>query len=523
MKIEIYDMTLREGAQTAGVIFTDYEKLKIISELDRLGVDCIETGFFGADSADALAGLCKKASDCRAALSVLCQTRRPGKKASEDTVLTELAESGFGVCAVVGKASVSQVEQILGTTPEENIEMIADTLRFLRSKGKRTVFDAEHFFDGYAENPEYARRVVRAAAEAGADTVVLCDTNGGMLPDVIGYTVEGIKKEFPDVKFGIHCHNDTGMADACSVASVIAGVQHVQCTVMGLGERCGNASLSTTVPVLQEKLGFSCIPKECMSLMSETVRDVCQIANIGFDEDAPFVGGHAFMHKAGLHIDAVKKFPASFEHIVPETVGNSRSYIVSELSGRAAITEMLEGTVCGITKDSPETARVIEALKNAEASGCQYDSSGASLKLLTGYALGKFKKPFEILDYKLLFSADADPSSRWSAIVKIYDGETEQLRVGEGDGPVNALDIAAHLALRHRFPCIGNVRMIDIKARIDKNDVNASASTVRVFVEYGDGESTWRTMGASTDIIAASWQALVDAYEYIILSEENLI
>ena len=521
MKIEIYDTTLREGAQGAGVVFSDYEKQRIIAELDSLGIDFIEAGFYSPGSAASLLPLPSRVALRSARLSLLCSTRHAGRTAEDDPTLQEICASAYPAVAVVGKASLSHVADILGTTPDDNLAMIRDTVRMLRTAGKFVLFDAEHFFDAYAESSPYALAALRAALEAGADRVVLCDTNGGCLPDTVGETVARVRAEFPDAVIGIHCHNDMGMADAATVAAVQKGAGQVQCTVSGVGERCGNANLSTVIPVLQLKLGLSCIPPERLTALAPAARRICQTANIGFDECEPFVGGHAFMHKAGLHIDAVKKRPDSFEHIDPALVGNTRSLVVSELSGRAALADALEKFGFSYSKDAPELSLVMDALRQAEAEGRQFENSEASLLLLICRALGTVSAPFELIDYKLLFQGEGDPARRWSAIVKFRAAGGrlggEELRVAEGDGPVNAVDLAAHGALHHLFPCMDRLKMVDIKARIDSNDRAASASIVRVYVESGDGERVWRTMGASTDIIAASFQALLDSYEYYIL------
>ena len=517
MKIEIYDATLREGAQKSGVVFSEYEKKQTAAALDGLGVDYIEYGFFGPATAASLIGFAETVKTEHARLSVLCATRRPDMNCEEDETLVSLASSSIGCVAVVGKASLFHVKNVLNTDGETNLRMISDTVSFLKQAGKTVIFDAEHFFDGWSEDPSYSKRVLTAAVSAGADRVVLCDTNGGMLPDVIGLTVEAAIRVTVGVPVGIHCHNDIGMADACTVSAVLAGASHLQCTVAGIGERCGNANLTTVVPTLQLKLGFDCIPADRMAKLSPSARQICQIANLGFDESSPFVGGHSFRHKAGMHIDGVRKSACSFEHIDPALVGNSRSLIISELAGRSAMAGILRrfGFDCPPDSDAPE--RVLEAVRAAEAAGCQFDSSEASLYLLIARTLGVIERPFLLKDYKLIFSAEADLQSRWTATVKFEIGGRETLSAGEGDGPVNALDIAGHIALAERFPFIADIKMVDIKARIDSNDSAASASIVRVFVEYGDGKSVWRTMGAATDIIAASWSALLDAYEYCII------
>ena len=521
MKIEIYDTTLREGAQGAGVVFSEYEKERIITELDSLGVDFIEVGFFNSGSAQSLLALPGRVPTAHSRLSLLCPTRRAFTDIADDATIGAICTSDFPAVAVVGKASSAHVSAILCTTPEENLAMIGDTVRRLKAAGKHVSFDAEHFFDGYAYDRDYAVSTLRAAAAAGADRIVLCDTNGSTLPEVIRTVVCEVALALPGASLGIHCHNDIGMADACSVAAVQAGATLVQCTVSGIGERCGNANLSTVIPVLQLKLGYDCISPAALATLAGAARRICQTANIGFDESEPFVGGHAFRHKAGLHIDAVKKLPQSFEHIDPVVVGNKRSLVLSELSGRSAVADALARFGLFYPKNSEEVTRVMEAMRVAEAQGYQYENSEASLLLLICRTLGLTDAPFELRDYKLLFQGEGKPETRWSAILRFgakggrLDGE--ELRVAEGDGPVNALDIASHGALHHLFPCVDRIIMADIKARIDLNDSAASASIVRVFVESCDGEIVWHTMGASTDIIAASLQALLDSYEYYIL------
>lgn len=514
MKIEVYDSTLREGAQRSGVVFSDYEKLKIITCLDSLGTSCIETGFFCAADAEALSALAEKARTERSVLSALCATVRPGTRACDDPVLRSLAASRYPAAAVVGKASASQVSEVLGTTPEENLRMIGDTVSFLKKSGKTVFFDAEHFFDGWKENSEYALASVTAARDAGADAVVLCDTNGGSLPRDVGEVTEKVCLALPGTAVGIHCHNDIGMADASTVAAVCGGASHVQLTVMGIGERCGNADLTTVVPVLQLKLGHSCIPDDGMKHITEIARKICHTANLGFDECAPFVGEFAFSHKAGMHIDALLKQSDSFEHIDPSLVGNRRTLVVSELAGKAAVREMLVRFGYEVEKDDPVIGRVQRLLRSSEAAGMQFDSAEASLRLIAGRAMGDLSVPFAAVDYKLIFSAGETPERSWSAVVRFDTPEESRVSAGEGDGPVNALDVAAHSVLDPLFPGIENVKMLDIKARIDSYDSMASASIVRVFVESGCAGKVWHTMGASTDIIAASWMALCDAYEY---------
>ncbi len=523
MKICIYDTTLREGAQGAGVKFSQYEKELIATELDRLGADYVEVGFFGDGSPADILDMPRRCKTEGASLSLLCPTRRAGASACAEEYLRLAAQSEFKTIAVVGKASLWQVTSVIGTDADENLAMIKDTVSFLVGRGKEVFFDAEHFFDGYSDDPEYAKSALAAAIDAGAAGVVLCDTNGGMLPDVIGLAVKAVHDEFPHTAIGIHCHNDIGMADASSVAAVLSGASQVQCTVSGIGERCGNANLSTVVPVLQLKLGFDCISGERLAALSATSRRICQIANLGFDESDPFVGSHAFMHKAGMHIDGVSKQPSNFEHIDPALVGNRRSVAISELAGKSALREIMTRFGINVERDDPVLPSVLAALRDAEERGYQFENSEASLLLLILHTVGSASAPFSLADCKLLLggTATGDAPGEWSAIVKIAVGGENEMRAAEGDGPVNALDNAAHEALERFYPYVNKIKMTDIKARIDSNDSAASASIVRVFVESSDGERVWRTTGASTDIIAAGRQALMDSYEYYILLNEG--
>lgn len=529
MKIEIFDTTLRDGAQGAGVAFTETDRFRVIHALDDLGVSYIEAGNFALGSNDwdifhRAEELGKSLKNAR--LVAFGSTRRAGERACDDPALAAIAESAVPVIAVFGKSWVYQIEKVLNTTKEENLAMITDTVQFLKSAGKEVIFDAEHFFDGYSDDPLYALQVLRTAHEAGADVLTLCDTNGGMLPDIIGMTVSAVREHLPEAKLAIHCHNDMGMAVACSLSAVLAGAAQVQGTISGIGERCGNANLCTLIPLLQLKMGFSCISEEQLTALTPVARAIIEIANLDFNERSPFVGAYAFTHKAGMHIDAVRKRPRTFEHIDPERVGNSRNLLISALSGRAALQEKMRDILPTLTKESPQVADVLARVKEAEGRGYQYEDAEASLMLLIYEGLGLRRPFFAVKTFKVMIGepysrehgADGGGST-CSALIKIaVDGE-EEITAAEGCGPVNALDLALRKALGRFFPCIDRVRLTDYKVRVSGSD-SATASVVRVFIESTDGSRVWRTVGVSADIIDASWQALLDSMEFYLHEQQ---
>ncbi len=516
MKIEIYDTTLRDGGQSAGVTFTLQDKIKIIHALDSLGVDYIEAGNFDAEKEDMDSRLFSAEQLgamqlSHAKLVAFGATRRAGERADEDEMLIRVANSPVSAVAIVGKSWLYQVHNVIGTTAEENEAMIADTIRYLKGHGKEVIFDAEHFFDGYSDDPAYALHIIGAARDAGATTVVLCDTNGGMLSDVIGVAVTKVKAQYPDLKIGIHCHNDLGLAVAGSVSAVTSGACQVQGTVSGFGERCGNANLNTVVPILQYKLGYDCIAPDRLRSLTPIARYINEIANRAFDESEPFVGGYAFSHKAGLHIDAVQKAPRSMEHMDPELIGNKRDFLISAISGRSAIRQKMTDFVGDIKKDSPEVKSVLARIKEAERQGYQYENAEASLSLLIREALGMKSEFFDLIKYQVI-SSDEDGAVS-TALIKISVDGAAEITAAEGEGPVNALDLALRKALARFYPIIEQVKLTDFKVRVlDSGD--ATASQVRVFIESTDGVGVWRTIGVSKDIIEASKCALVDTLNY---------
>ena len=524
MKIEIYDTTLRDGMQGCGMDFSPEDKLAVLHTLDRLGVTYIEVGMLtDAASLD----YCRQIAEekLETAIPVIFgQTCRPGEACRDNPTLRAMADCPLPVAAIYGKSWLYQVQQVLHTTEEENLRMIWDTVAFLKSAGKQVFFDAEHFFDGYSDNAEYALRVVDTAFTAGADRVILCDTNGGMLPDTIGLVVSAVIQQYGIGKIGIHCHNDLGMAAACSVSAVLSGASQVQGTISGFGERCGNANLNTLIPVLQLKLGFDCIGENLPNLTS-CARQISETANRAFNENEPFVGGYAFTHKAGTHIDGVTKAPRSFEHMDPAAVGNRRNIVISSLSGRAALADKMRSYLPpeDLTKDSPRLLELSRILKEREALGFDYEDAAASLALVIEEVLNQRKRYFDLLHFKVMVEnsplrtlSDFSEAESMTAIatIKIAVGGTEELTAGEGNGPVNAMDEALRRALLRFYPQISQMRLTDYRVRVLNS--GATASVVRVLIESTDGIEVWRTVGVSPDIITASWQALRDSVEYML-------
>ena len=396
--------------------------------------------------------------------------------------------------------------------------MIRDTVSFLKEQGRMVIFDAEHFFDGYRSHPDYARQAVLAAREAGADRVVLCDTNGGTFPDQVG-DITGEMVGLLGIPVGIHAHNDSGCAVAAAMAAVEAGASQVQGTYIGFGERCGNTNLSTIIPNLQLKKGYRCIPDEKMVRIGKTARFIAEVTNLALPANMPYVGRSAFAHKGGMHVDGVTKNAATFEHITPEAVGNRRSILLSEFAGRSAIASKVAELDSSITRDSQVTAELIEKLKGREYQGYAYESAAASFELFARKELGKYRPAFDLEYFKILGEQPAVKVDRsCSAIIKVRVGESIEMTSAEGDGPVHALDIALRKALEVFYPSLSEVRLIDYKVRVMEGH-RATAAIVRVIIESTDGLSTWTTVGCSADIIDASWQALRDSMEYKLMRD----
>ena len=518
LSVELFDSTLRDGAQGEGVSFSVEDKLGIVKALDELGIPYIEAGNPGSNPKDL--EFFKRAHKLdlkHAQLVAFGSTRRKNCNAADDTNLKALVNAGTKAVAVFGKCWLLHVREILSTTAQENFRMISDTCRYLKEQGKTVFFDAEHFFDGYKDDPEFALSALKAANEAGADRLVLCDTNGGCMPGEIDKIMKDVCKRFPG-KVGIHTHNDRGMAVANSVVAVQAGAVQVQGTFLGFGERCGNANLSTVIPNLQLACGYPCIPQENLPRLTETARKIAEISNISIKKNEPFVGISAFAHKAGMHADGVLKLSRSFEHVSPEAVGNERRFLMSEISGRTQILEKIRKIDPSITKDSPETAKILKELKRLEQEGYQFEAADSSFEMLIRKNLGAYKPFFEMNNYKIVTGRPCEQDFSATATVKIRVGDKDQLMAAEGNGPINALDKALRAALEVFYPSLRKMRLIDYKVRV-MDSKQATAAVTRVLITSTDGSRVWTTVGVSSDVVEASRLALTESIEYKLIQD----
>ena len=517
-KVEILDSTLRDGAQAEGISFSVEDKLAVTKLLDELGVPYVEAGNPGSNPKDL--EFFRRASELslkNTKLVAFGSTRRKNITVEDDANVKALLAADTEAVALFGKCWDLHVSDILRTTEQENFAMIADTVAFFKSKGKRVIFDAEHFFDGYKANPEFAIKALEAAASAGADVLPLCDTNGGCFPNEIYEITKTVVDRF-DVAVGIHVHNDGGMAVANSIVAVEAGASHVQGTYLGFGERSGNANLSTIIPNLQLKRGYICIPQDCMNNLTPAARSMAEIANIRLGRGEPYVGRSAFAHKAGMHADGVLKNSATFEHIPPELVGNQRRFLMSEISGRTAVLERIKHFCPQITKTSPELNDIIEQLKRMELEGYQYEGADASFELLVRKLLGQVKPFFKLGYYRI--TGEKPNTTDYSAVatLKVHVGDKAQTAAGDGNGPVNALDKALRSALCGFYPALSEFRLVDYKVRV-MDSKQATAARVRVLITSTDGKNEWTTVGVSSDVIEASWLALSESMEYKLVCE----
>lgn len=520
-RIYIYDTTLRDGAQGEGVSFSNAGKLRIAERLDEFGVDYIEGGFAGSNQKDA--AFFRDIQDIEldhARIAAFCRTRKVGSRVEDDEYITSLLEAKAPVATVFGKAWKLHVTDVLSTTLEENLAMISETVVFLKKNGKEVIFDAEHFFDGCKDDSSFAMEALKAAEDGGADVIVLCDTNGGCLShevyDMTCMAVSGLK-----TPVGIHVHNDMGLAVANTLEAVRAGAVHVQGTINGVGERCGNANLCSIMPSLELKMGFKCLREGYLAKIRELSLFVDDIANLPHDSKSPYVGNSAFGHKAGAHVDAVEKNPKSFEHVDPSLVGNQRRTLVSELSGRSGV--LLKAVELGVGRhDSKEDMRgVLEALKELEQKGYAFEAADASFKILIQKVLREHKSFFELEGFRVIVEKRGkDEPCVSEATIKVRVSDEVEQTAAEGVGPVDALDSALRKALMRFYPKIKEVFLTDFRVRI-LDPEEASAATTRVLIESSDGEKDWGTVGVSENIIEASWEALVDSVEYKLFMEEE--
>ncbi len=512
-KIQIYDTTLRDGSQGEGISFSVQDKILIAKKIDDLGFDYIEGGWPGANPKDiSFFQEAKKIKFKHAEVVAFGSTRKAHSKAPEDDNLRGLLAAETKIITIFGKSWDLHVREVFKTDLEENIHMIRDSVKFLKSKGRDVIYDAEHFFDGYAHNPAYALKTIQTAAEAGASVIVLCDTNGGSMPSKIYKIVSEVTKKIRN-PIGIHTHNDCGVGIANAVSAVEAGAVHVQGTINGYGERCGNPDLIAIIANLQLKLGFPCLTPQKLKELTETARFVSEISNMVQPRNQPYVGLSAFAHKGGVHINAVMKNPETYEHIDPTIVGNHRRFLVSELGGKTNIMLKAQELSIDLKKESPETRKILQFVQERENEGYQYEAAEASFELLIQEATGKRKKFFEIKEVKVSAENIGDKNPISHAKVVLTIGKNENTGKASGDGPVNALDKALREALLPFYPSVQEIHLDDYKVRVVNSEAGTAAK-VRVSIEFRDEKNVWTTVGVSTNIIEASWRALVDAMEY---------
>jgi len=520
-QVTIYDTTLRDGAQAEGISFSSADKIRIAERLDAFGVHYIEGGWPGSNPKDM--EFFAAAAQCQfkhAKVAAFGSTRRAGAKCAADPQIQMLVEARTPVVTLVGKTWPLHVAEVIRTTPEENLAMIADSICYFKKLGKEVMYDAEHFFDAYRDDPRYALACVTAAQEAGADYVVLCDTNGGTLPHDVGRITAEVRKAL-SCAVAIHTHNDSGVGVANALAAVENGATQVQGTINGYGERTGNCNLTTVIPCLVLKLGYPCVPRENLRHLRELSLFVDDLANVRPDIRQPFVGATAFAHKGGIHVNAVEKVARSYEHIEPELVGNRRRVLVSELSGRSNIFLKAHELGIHLAKDSPEAKAILRQLKQQEHAGYEYEAADASFHILVQKLLKRHRPFFKLLAYRVIMDRDGTGNRKIvEASVKLdVKGEIVHT-VSEGDGPVNALDRALRAALMQFYPAIADVRLVDYKVRILDSQL-ATAAKTRVMIESTDGREIWGTVGVNDNIIEASWEALVDSVEYKLFKDEK--
>jgi len=523
--LEILDTTLRDGAQGEGITFSLQDKLAVVRALDDLGIAWIEAGNPFSNPKDM--EFFRLAENLKLENAKLCafgSTRKKGVAVKDDAGVLSLLDAGTEAVTIFGKSWDFHVTEVLKVSHEENLAMIAETITFLKEKGRKVFYDAEHFFDGWNLNPEYALNTLKTAVQAGAERIILCDTNGGAFPDTIEKAVKSAleiinNNSNGNCVLGIHAHNDADMASANTITAVLAGCRHIQGTLVGFGERCGNTSLAAVMPSLQLKLGFRCLPENKMECLSEITRIVAETANVAVPTNMPYVGSNAFTHKAGMHADGVLKVSKSFEHIDPALVGNDRHIVMSEVGGRSAIAQRAKKIDASITKDHPITATLAQKLKALEAEGWQFEGADGSFDLMVRRELGRYKPLFNIEAYRVVSEHPTGETIACShAWVKVHVDGQEEIAAAEGDGPVNAMDGALRRALKHFFPELQEVRLIDYKVRVIDGGA-ATAAKVRVLITSSDGKQNWTTVGVSEDIIDASRAALVDSIEYKLIDD----
>ena len=518
--IELYDTTLRDGAQSEGISFSVTDKLKICEKLGEIGIHFIEGGWPGANPKDM--SFFKDARSLNLKKSELVafgSTRHAHTKANQDKVLKGLLAAGTKFIMLFGKSWDLHVRDVFRVDLDENLRMIEDSIKFLKSTGKRVFYDAEHFFDGYKNNKDYALKTLRVARDAGAERIVLCDTNGGMLTSQV-FEIVGEVKAAVAAPLGIHCHNDSDMAVANSIAAIQAGCIQVHGTMNGYGERCGNANLVSVIADLKLKLGVNCVSDLALREIAETARFIADISNMKLSDNQPFVGASAFAHKAGVHVNAILKNPKTYEHVDPHLVGNHRRLLVSELSGKSTILKKAEELDLDIGRDSEKSKKILKILQDLEHKGYHFEAAEASLELLVKRVMKKFKDFFDLEDFRVIIEKRKGGKMTSEATIKLRVGKEMEHTASLGDGPVNALDSALRKALKKFYPKLAEMHLTDYKVRV-LDEKEGTAARVRVLIQSQDKADSWWTMGVSENIIDASWQALVDSVEYKLLKDSK--
>ncbi|MEA1871502.1 MAG: citramalate synthase [Candidatus Bipolaricaulota bacterium] len=523
MKIALYDTTLRDGAQREGISFSVEDKLRIAAALDRLGIDYIEGGWPGSNPKDMeFFARVKEIRLEHAVVTAFGSTRRAGTAVEDDRNVKGLLSAGTSAVTVVGKSWDKHVTYVLKTTRDENLRMISETVAYLKSVGRKVIYDAEHFFDGYQTDPGYALATLHAARDAGADVIVLCDTNGGVLPASVAAVVAAVKEKI-DAPLGIHAHNDSETAVANTVAAVVAGAVHLQGTINGYGERCGNANLCSVIPALKLKLGYDCVPDEKLALLTDTAYYVSELSNLPLDRNIPYVGKSAFAHKGGMHVNALLKWEGSYQHIDPKLVGNRRRVLISELSGRSNITYKARELGLELPEGSPQAERVLHRVKELEREGFQFEGADGSVELLVRRESPDYRAPFTLRGFHVLVKEGNGGGMVSEATVKVEVNGQVMHTAAEGNGPVDALNVAVRKALLPFYPHLSSVRLTDYKVRILDGEAGTAART-RVLITSSDRHCSWSTVGSSSNIIEASWYALADALEYgLLIMERELV
>ena len=517
-RISIYDTTLRDGSQGEGVNFSLVDKLAITRKLDELGFDFIEGGYPLSNPKDAeYFREVRKLALKQARVAAFGMTRRKNAKAEDDTCIRALLDAETPVITIVGKTWDMQVREVLGASLEENLRMIEDSLACCKAAGREVFYDAEHFFDGFKANREYALDTLRAAERAGASVAILCDTNGGTLPEEVAEAV-GAARQALRCEIGIHCHNDSDVATANTLAGVRGGATQVQGTINGIGERCGNADLVAVVANLALKRGYEVLRPDSVARLTELSRYVYETANMNFRPGQPFVGSSAFAHKGGMHTHAVAKLSSSYEHLEPTLVGNERRILVSELSGQSTI--LTKTAKYRIAQDKALMARILAQVQDLENEGYEFEAAEASFDLLVKRCMGLYVPKFEREAYRVSIVAGPDGVAATEATVKLAVGEERMHTACEGDGPVNALDGALRKALLGKYPRLSELHLVDYKVRV-VNAREETAARVRVVIEWRDGETVWGTVGVSENVVEASWRAIGDAMEYKLAKDEE--